>query len=858
VSKPQDPVALTKNEDLFRLLVESVGDYAIFVLDPTGHVATWNAGAQRIKGYAASEIIGQHFSRFYPEDDAQSGKCERELEEAVRSGRFEEEGWRVRKDGSRFWANVIITPLFGHDQKLVGFAKVTRDLTERRAREEQRVALAQAEAMNRTKDEYLAREREARRVAEEAQSALATTLRSIGDAVIATDAEGRVTMMNGVAEALTEWTEAEAVGAPLDQVFRIVNEQSRAVVESPAARVLRDGVIVGLANHTVLIGRRGTETPIDDSGAPIRGENGAIRGVVLVFRSASEEKKQLLRRGYLADVATELAASRDYRATLTRVAELAVPRLADWCSVNLIEEGSTRLKEIAVAHADPKKLEIAREWARRFPPEPDGPRGVPNVIRTGVSELYADIPDALLVESAKNDEHLQILRALRLRSVLVAPIVSGTRVLGAITLVMAESTRRYEEDDVAFAEELGRRAGLAIENAMLFEAAEASRRVADAANRTKDEFLATVSHELRTPLNAILGWATLMATPSIDEAKRKRGTETIARNATAMAKLIEDLLDVSRIMSGKMRLELARVEVVPVLEAAIDATKPAADAKQIVVRRTLGADLAAVQGDASRIQQIAWNLLSNAVKFTPPGGHIEITARGLESAVELTVKDDGRGIDPSFLPHVFEPFRQADSSMTRSAGGLGLGLSITKQLVELHGGHIAAKSDGLGRGATFTVHLPRAPSAPVAAPSRSAISSRARKSEPADLNGCLVLIVDDEPDARILIQTVLEHSGARVAAAASAAEAIALLENEVPTVLVSDIGMPGENGYDLMRRIRALPGERGGKVPSIALTAYARTEDRMQALSAGFMVHLAKPVDPAKLTAAVAALAAAA
>jgi PAS domain S-box-containing protein len=844
-----------QREEHFRLLVESVRDYAIFGLDPTGHVTTWNSGAERIKGYTAREIIGQHFSRFYPAEDVASGKCDRELEIAARDGRIEDEGWRIRKDGTRFWANVVITALRGENGELVGFAKVTRDLTERRRAEEDRVARARAEAETRAKDQMMERERAIHREVEASRILVTTTLRSIGDAVICTDANGRITMMNPVAEQLTGWTEADAMGQPLPTVFHIVNSVTRDTVESPVDRVLETGAIVGLANHTTLITRAGKETPIDDSGAPIRDPEGAIRGVVLVFRNATAEKVETLRRAFRAEVAAAVSSSLDSRAVLHHFAQLAVPRLADWCAVDLVEPGGAAPVQVAVAHSDPRKVELAREWATRFPTPADAPRGVPNVLRTGVGELYPEISDELLVSSAQSEEHLQLARTLGLRSAIIAPIRAGARVLGAITLVYAESDRRYDEDDLEFAEELGARAAIALENARLFEQARRSREIADAASRTKDEFLATVSHELRTPLNAILGWAKLLSTRAFDEEKRARAVETIVRNATAMAQLIEDLLDVSRIVSGKLRLEMAPVEIVPIIEAAIDAVRPAAEAKGIQVTTALDSEGRKLVGDAMRLQQIVWNLLANAVKFTPRGGRVAVTLRASGSGLELSVIDDGQGIETSFLPHVFESFRQADASIGRSTGGLGLGLAITKHLVEAHGGIIEAQSAGSGRGATFVVQLPTIASANASGASDSFPPSSPPCLElPAGLRGRRVLIVDDDADTRVVVATALEQCGAEVRMASSAREAMAMFEQEVPDVLVSDIGMPGASGYDLMRQVRGLSPEKGGEVPAAALTAYARAEDRRRALAAGFMSHVPKPVDPAELCAVVAAL----
>ncbi len=520
--------SLRATEEHFRLLVESVRDYAIFLLDPAGRVASWNAGAERIKGYAAGEIIGRHFSAFYPEADIRGGKCEMELENAGRDGRFEDEGWRVRKDGTQFWANVVITALRNDTGRLIGFAKVTRDLTERRRAEDERVRL------------------------------------------------------------------------------------------------------------------------------------------------------------------------------------------------------------------------IAEQKAR---------------------------------ESA------------------------------------------------------------------------------DAANRAKDEFIAHVSHELRTPLNAILGWARLLSA-GLDEERAKRATATIERNADAMTQLIDDLLDVARIISGKMRLEIESLDLALVIERALESVKLGADAKGIRFHVMLDSGAAPVLGDAGRLQQVIWNLLSNAVKFTPKGGRITVLLRRHDSSAELTVQDTGQGIAADTVSHVFEPFWQESRGPTLGGRGLGLGLSISRTLVELHGGAINVESDGVGQGTTFTVTLPLAA---VRLNARGRASKRAEHEGAGvglpQLAGLRVLAVEDEPDARELVRSVLEDAGCVVNTAGSVPEALAALDREVPDVLISDIGLPGETGYDLMRHVRARTPERGGLIPAAAITAYARGEERMKALSAGFIIHVAKPVDPHELVMVVAALA---
>ena len=379
----------------------------------------------------------------------------------------------------------------------------------------------------------------------------------------------------------------------------------------------------------------------------------------------------------------------------------------------------------------------------------------------------------------------------------------------------------------------------------------------------KDEFLATLSHELRTPLNAILGWAQILkaAPPSPEDVTE--GVDIIERNARAQTQIIEDLLDMSRIISGKIRLDVQRVDVAEVVRAAVDTVKPAANAKGIAIRAVLDSVVLSVSGDPNRLQQVFWNLLTNAVKFTPKGGRVQVLLERVNSHLEISVNDNGEGIDPQFLPHVFDRFRQADATTTRRHGGLGLGLAIVKQLVELHGGVIRVKSPGKGRGSTFIVSLPLTVLHPDpdsdAEPPRRHPGGKGSPCEslagvPVQIKGLTVLVVDDEPDARSLLRRLLEDCEATVFAAASAAEALELLEAHRPEVLVSDIGMPGEDGYSLIRRIRALPPDRGRNTPAVALTAYVRAEDRVTAIMAGFQHHLSKPVEPRELIAVVATL----
>ncbi len=376
---------------------------------------------------------------------------------------------------------------------------------------------------------------------------------------------------------------------------------------------------------------------------------------------------------------------------------------------------------------------------------------------------------------------------------------------------------------------------------------------AERANRLKDEFLATLSHELRTPLNAILGWAQMLNDGRLDEAGRKKAVHTIMRNADAQARLVEDVLDVSRIVSGKMRLSMAAVDLTAVVATAIEMVRPAALAKGIEITSSLSWH-STVVGDADRLQQVAWNLLLNAVKFTPKHGRVAVRVETLNSQATLTVSDSGIGVRPDFLPHLFERFRQADASTTRQYGGLGLGLAIVRHMVELHGGTVRAESEGLDRGTTFSVSLPVRAVAPVDPAPAQQSSPPTTRVFPA-LEGLRVLAVDDEPDARELVIAALTQFGADVRTADSAEEAVRALSAWRPHVLLADIGMPVEDGYSLIRRIRARPPDKGGLTPAAALTAYAQPEDRARALAAGFQEHVAKPTTPGELARVVATLA---
>jgi PAS domain S-box-containing protein len=443
---------------------------------------------------------------------------------------------------------------------------------------------------------------------------------------------------------------------------------------------------------------------------------------------------------------------------------------------------------------------------------------------------------------------------LPVRSYLAVPVISRSGdVLGGIFLGHSE-IGVFTEEHERLAQGIAGSTAIAIENARLYNAAEKARVTAETANRAKDEFLATMSHELRTPLNAILGWTMILRTNSENEAMRRRALETIERNARAQTQIIEDLLDVSRIVTGKLRLDVGAVDLVTVIDSALDAIRLAADTKRIEMRRRIDRSASVVTGDATRLHQVVSNLLTNAVKFTPADGWIEVRLERVAETARICVQDNGIGIRPEFLPHVFERFRQADSSASRTHGGLGLGLAIVRHLMDLHGGTVRAESAGEGQGATFIVELPLMQSGRRNGEAHQETYA-ALNHEPPPLSGVRVLVVDDESDARDLTSFMLSEAGAKVTVVASAAEALDALESVAPDVLVTDIGMPDRDGYELLRAVR---GRRSSStsVPAVAVTAYARMEDRERALAAGFDAHVAKPIVPRELITAIERLAA--
>ena len=524
--------------------------------------------------------------------------------------------------------------------------------------------------------------------------------------------------------------------------------------------------------------------------------------------------------------------------------KISIP--CDGFFVSLYDAGLD-VRTACYAWGDGEELDVSA-----LPPMPVTISGGPNsrAVRTGQIIITDDYMHA-------TRGHKSVIvgpdNGLRPQSSMAVPMAVTGRILGTIE-VQSYQLSAYRQEHATAMSMAANLTAVAIENVRLLKRESDARESAEESNRLKDEFLATVSHELRTPLTAILGWARLLESGTLDDETSNQAIETIWRNAKAQAQIVDDILDVSRIITGNLYLELHPLEVVPVVEAAINVVRPTADAKGIRIDVEFDCIKAAVSGDANRLQQVIWNLLSNAVKFTENGGHVLIKLRQVGAAIEISVTDSGQGISRDFLPYVFDRFRQADSTTTRQHGGLGLGLAIARHLVEIHGGTIKAESAGPGKGSVFTIRLPLVDAAARESKldeTRTVAASRANQSQQL-LSGLRVLVVDDDADTLQLMTTALTSRQATVTAVSSAGEAIEAIKASRPDVLVSDIAMPDEDGYGLIRRIRSLDDHSSSVIPAVAITAYAKEEDRHKALSSGFQIYLAKPIELTELVSVVA------
>ncbi|HEX8070700.1 MAG TPA: PAS domain S-box protein [Pyrinomonadaceae bacterium] len=1004
---------LRRSEERYRSLLENANDI-IYAHDLQGNYLSINRAGAEITGYTRDEILGGlNIAQVVVPEHLELARemVARKLTDPTPT--VYEIDIRA-KDGRRLTLEVS-TRISWRDGRPVAVEGVARDVTERKRVKAERARLA---AQLDDQRRHL-------------QAMVASVPGVVWEAWGQPDAAAqRIDFVSDYVEQLLGYTVAEWLATPNFWLTVVHPEDRERAARNAAEHYARGGNGV---NRFRWVARDGRVLWVESQSSVIADEAGRPLGMRGVTMDISERVRQETNERFLAEASTALSSSLDYETTLATVAKLAVPHFADWCGVEMLDESGT-LKRLAVAHVDPAKVAWAHELAERYPADPNEPRGIYQVLRTGESEFYPEIPDELLVAGARDAEHLRILRQIGFRSAMLVPLKTREQTLGVLSFINSESGRHHTLEDLALAEDLAARAALAVDNARLYRAEQRTRRAAEvtadrlarlqnvsaalsqaltpqqvcvavigqgissldahagsvvvlsddgaelelvdavgfppellerwrrfpltsvvpiadavrtklpvliesfenfaeryptlgplasvtgsrallalplivkgrtigamglafprprtfgeeergfmlalaqqcaqalerarlyeteqrlraeaeAANRLKDEFLATVSHELRTPLTAIVGWAGMLRGGQFDPLTTARAVETIERNAKAQAQIIEDLLDVSRIITGKLSLDARAAELGSIIEAAVEAVRPAAAVKGLTLKTDIARAVGAVWGDPTRLQQVLWNLLTNAVKFTPPGGEVCVRLARAGAHLRIVVTDTGQGISPDFLPYVFDRFRQADGSITRRHGGLGLGLAIVRHLIDMHGGTVAAASAGEGRGATFTVELPLMAAADETPRLTGAGGADQSVKTPPSLEGVQVLVVDDEPDALLLLTTIIEQRGARVVAVTSAAEALTALKEFQPDVLVSDIGLPGVDGYALMRQVRALDAQAGGRVPAVALTAYAREEDRLRALLAGYQVHLAKPINPAELLVVLSGLA---
>jgi PAS domain S-box-containing protein len=847
-------------------IVESSDD-AIVSKDLDGTIVTWNPAAERMFGYSAQEAVGRSIRLIIPADRQQEEDL---VLERIRAGQTVAhfETTRVRKDGTELPISLTVSPVRDPSGKVIGASKIARDISDR---VRSATALAAVEAARADLQRRLLT-----LVSASGSLLGAPTLDQVLPAILGVarqlvSADGyavwqlhpssdtwRIESSHGLSDefcdnavpSVSEVRERELLKGPL--LIPDVKSDSRIRNRRRAleAEGIRSMLAVALNLHAT---RSGTlvfygRTPLKFDEVDVQAATALANIASGAMSSAAlyeAQRRGRLESDFLADSGKALSGSLDYHQTLNHVATLAVPFFADWCAVDLMDAAGT-VRPVALAHVDPAKLALAQRFIDRFPEDDTSPFSVSHVLRTGQAVVLERMPaDDVVAASARSEEHLAAVRELGITSFMRVPVCARESMFGVITFVSAESGRHYTSNDLRLAQEIADRAALAIDNAQAYAEVEG-------ANRMKDEFLATLSHELRTPLNALLGYARMLKWNMVPAEHHARAFEVIERNGTALARLVEDILDISRVVSGKVRLRLQATELVHLVGQSLETVAAAALAKGVTIQTELPATLPLATVDPDRLQQALWNLLANAVKFTPAGGRVDVSVSCTGDHFDIVVRDTGIGISPEFLPRVFERFRQADSRYAREHGGLGLGLAIARHLIEMHGGTLTAQSAGLGHGATFSVRLPAQGPASTVTEAQGTARVPSTPSEPVAirLEGLRVLAVDDDADESAMIQEVLEAAGARVITANSGAAALDLLERETVDVLLADLGMPGMDGFELIREVRRRGGANGD-IPATAITAYTRSDDRERALASGFDRHVAKPVDPADLISAL-------
>jgi len=1059
-------------KELYRLLIDNVKDYAIFVVTPDGRVNSWNSGAARLLGYQESEIIGKSIDLFFTPEDIAKGIPQLEMSQSLSDGAGNDDRWHVRKDGSYFWAGGTMTPLWDESRNLRGYAKVMRDRTEWKR--------AQEELLNQTKDsDYRQRLYNAalsntpdlvylfdlqHRFTYANERLLAMWGRSWDDAigkscldlgyepwhaamhdrelshVITTKQPikgevpfdgamgrriyeyifvpvigegGEVEAVAGTSRDVTERDQAEEKVRHSEERFRSLMDQAPFSIQvfSPDGRAIRvnraweelwgrrfehaEGYNVlqdkslerrGVL-HYIQLGFSGLTTRIPatlydlNAGSadspnheshfrwlsaviyPIHDTAGCVREVVLIHEDITARKhaeealresenrfrqladtmpqivwsarpdgeidylnqrwheltglpaktgiaawlkgmhpdeseiarvrwKQCVQSGqpfemelrlldcrsrthrwhlirtvavhddadrvvrwfgtgtdvhdrkrdeeslrFLAEASAALASVVDYESTLQKVANLAIPHFADWSAVDVADEG--RLRRLAAAHHDPQRIRRTHELMNQYPPDPDGETGSGAVFRTGEPEMVGEITADLIDRFGGSDRHLNMIHALGLTSYICVPLVVSGNSLGVLTFATAESGRKYTAADLALAKELAHRAAVAIENTQLYQ----SLRDAD---RRKDEFLATLAHELRNPLAPIRNALEILKIPTVNATTVRQTRDMMERQVHHLVRLVDDLLDVSRVMRGKIELRKEPIEFAAIIASAVETAQPLIEAQSHRLNVTIAPESLLLNADPVRLAQVVGNLLTNAAKYTEPHGEIRLTAERVDNQAVLRVKDNGIGIASEMLPHIFDLFVQADHAATRSQGGLGIGLTLVKNLVDMHDGLIEAHSEGLRKGSEFIIRLPIMLLSSTLTNINEA-SSTTLKSASSDTSGKLalshrLLVVDDNKDAAVSLAMFLRLRGHEVEVAHDGRTALELTDSFRPSMLFLDIGMPNMDGYEVARRIRQMPEFQ--QVALTALTGWGQLEDRKRSSEAGFDHHLVKPPEP--------------
>jgi PAS domain S-box-containing protein len=794
--------------------IVSSSDDAIISRDIEGQIVSWNRAAEGLFGYLEREALGQPIELIIPPELLPE---EEDVLRRIRSGETIDhyETTRIAKDGHRLEVSLTVSPLKGEDGRIIGASQIARDIGDRKR-------------------------------LERGAAHLAAIIDSSDDAIVSKDLNGIVMSWNSAAERMFGFTADEMIGRSI----RLVIPPDRQAEEDDVLAHIRRGERVE-HYETVRQRKDGSTLSVSLTVSPIRDESGRVVGASKIARDVTERvRMEAAAREHASNTATLgemgalVASTLDRQAITLRVAEVATALThAQWGAFAYSErdrESGDESMQYSVSRAPRDAVAQFLQWPAAAVFESVF-RG--NVLR--LDDVTADPRFEHRASPLKTDDDLQV------RSVLALPVKGVSRdVLGVLFFGHPEP-ERFTEQHQHLAAGIASWASIALENARFFEEAKD-------ANRLKDEFLAVLSHELRTPLNAIVGYARLLSGGVLSKQKAARGLEILERNATWLTQIVEDVLDVSRIVSGKIRLDVQPVDLSLIVDNAVATVQPAADAKGIRLQSIVDPQVGPVSGDPGRLQQVVWNLLSNAVKFTPKEGRVQVRVERVNSHVEIIVSDTGVGIRTDFLPYVFERFRQADAGTTRKSGGLGLGLAIVRHIVEMHGGSVEASSAGEGQGATFTVKMPLM----IVYPQRVDVRREHPRTERhapvlelADLSGVHVLAIDDEEDALVLMREILEAAGATVTTLGTPVGAIERIEAARPDVMVVDLGMPEIDGFDLIARIRSSPNPAVRDVPAAALTAFARAEDRTKALRSGFEMHLAKPVDPGELVASIATLA---